>query len=360
MPKPYSVPTIDEYLRQRLMPVEGAIPHIPGIEMFGVSTPAGTVGGDLFEYINFQQRYDIDARIERAQRLTIEYLEPLPPGAPIRNSVDDHVEWLQSLPDYRPEMEAEYRFARSSEQIRVAEDLRELYSTAGILIVDAQGHGIIPAKIASTVHDTFHALMLTELDRYGKTTPRLFENLNLRLAQSLTARNALGMSETEQAREIATMLYGEVHPGGNFRFANFGHPPPLVFSAKCSRLLEVHDDHMAQFLALGLQLPADHPDRLRYFSMNLRKRRITSDDISEITLINPGDILILYTDGVYDGSDAVGRQALEAILQEHHQEPARNICDKLMEFALLQDEVLRLNGDESLIDDKTVFVVKRT
>ncbi len=360
MPKPYSAPTIDEYLRQRLMPVEGAIPHIPGIEMFGASIPAGTVGGDLFEYINFQQRYDIDARIERAKRLAVEYLEPLPPDSPIRNSVDDHVEWLHSRPDYVPLMEIEYRFARSSEQIRVSEDLHELYSTAGILIVDAQGHGIIPAKIASTVHDTFHALMLTELDRYGKTTPRLFENLNLRLAQSVTARNALGLSETEQTREIATMLYGEVHPGGNFRFANFGHPPPLVFSAKCSRLLPVHEDQMAQFLALGLQLPADHPDRRRYFSMNLRNRRITTDDISEITLINPGDILILYTDGVYDGSDPQAREALEALLQQHQHEPTRNICDALMEFAILQDEALRLNGDEALIDDKTVVVVKRT
>lgn len=31
---------IDEYLRERLMPVEGPIPHIPGIEMFGNSIPA--------------------------------------------------------------------------------------------------------------------------------------------------------------------------------------------------------------------------------------------------------------------------------------------------------------------------------
>jgi hypothetical protein len=62
----YNQPTIDEYLRKRLMPVEGAIPHLPGIEMYGNSIPAGTVGGDLFEYINVQQRYDIDARIQRA------------------------------------------------------------------------------------------------------------------------------------------------------------------------------------------------------------------------------------------------------------------------------------------------------
>ena len=52
----YNQLTIDEYLRKRLMPVEGAIPHLPGIEMYGNSIPVGTVGGDLFEYINFQQR----------------------------------------------------------------------------------------------------------------------------------------------------------------------------------------------------------------------------------------------------------------------------------------------------------------
>ena len=56
-------PTIDEYLRKRLMPVEGVIPQLAGIDMYGNSIPAGSVGGDLFEYINFQQRYNIDARI---------------------------------------------------------------------------------------------------------------------------------------------------------------------------------------------------------------------------------------------------------------------------------------------------------
>jgi len=61
--------SIDDYLRERLMPVEGSIPHIPGIEMYGNAVPVETVGVDLFEYINFQQRYDIDARIQQALKL---------------------------------------------------------------------------------------------------------------------------------------------------------------------------------------------------------------------------------------------------------------------------------------------------
>jgi serine phosphatase RsbU (regulator of sigma subunit) len=360
MTKAYTVPSIDEYLRERLMPVEGAIPHIPGIEMFGKSIPAETVGGDLFEYINFQQRYDIDARIQQAQRLSKEFLEPLPPGVPIRNSVDDHVRWLKATLGYSSEMETEYRFARSSEQARVAEDLPDLHSTAGVLVVDAQGHGIISAKIASTVHDAFHALMLTELDRYGKTTPMLFENLNLRLAQSVTARNALGITEKEDAREIATMLYGEVRPGGHFRFVNFGHPPPLVFSAEYRKLMKIDEARMVQFLALGLQLPADHPDRKKYYSMKLRQTEFEFSDVAEITLMSPGDILVLYTDGVYDGGDKQARELLEAVLREHYQQPPKDVCNALLDYAVRQDDQLRENGDEALIDDKTAFIVKRT
>lgn len=359
MEKTYIAPSIDEYLRKRLMPVEGAIPHVQGIEMYGNSIPAGTVGGDLFEYINFQQRYDIDARIQRALKLSKEYLEPLLEGAPPRNSVDDHVNWLKSRQGFNPEMETAYRQARSSEQVRVAEDLRELYTTAGVLLVDAQGHGIISAKIASTVHDTFHALMLSELDRRGKATPELFERINLRLAQSVTARNALGRSEEESAQEIATMLYGEVHPYGYFRFVNFGHTPPLVFSAEYRKFMEIDKSRMVQFLPLGLQIPEDHPDRNRYLSLQFRERRVNSSDVAELTLMSPGDILFLYTDGVYDGSDKEERQVLEGVMREHYRQPAKEICNALLEYAVSNDDRLRQLGEPDRIDDKTVFIIKR-
>ena len=353
-------PPIDEYLRKRLMPVEGAIPHLPGIEMYGNSIPAGTVGGDLFEYINFQQRYDIEARIRQALKRSKEFLEPLPAGFVPRNSVDDHVEWLKSRPDYTPNLETEYRYARSSEQVRIAENLQQLHSTAGILLVDAQGHGIISAKIASTVHDTFHALMLAELDSRGKTTPHLFERINLRLAQSVSARNALGRSEKEHAREIATMIYGEVRPNGHFRFVNFGHPPPLVFSAENGTFRKIDESRMVQFLALGLQIAEDDPDRNRYFSMQVRQRRANSSDIAEIDLMEPGDVLFLYSDGVYDGSDHDERRQLETLMREHCLGSARDICAALLEHALSTDKYLQQTGEQDRIDDKTVFIIKHT
>jgi len=350
--------TIDEYLRRRLMPVEGAIPQLPGIEMYGDSIPAGSVGGDLFEYINFQQRYDVEARIARALRLSQEYLLPLAAGQTPRNSVDAQVRWMQSKPGYGDADTEGYRRARSAEQLRIAEDLQDLYTTAGVLLVDAQGHGIISAKIASTVHDSFHALMLAELDRNGKTTPTIFEELNLRLAQSVTARNALGGNK-DNAREIATMLYGEIRPNGHFRFVNFGHPTPLVFSAQDGRFMPIDKANMAQFLALGLAIPQDHPDRNKYFSMTSRTHRMKSSDIGEIMLMGSCDILFLYTDGVYDGSDESDRARIEAVIREHQRESAKELCRAILEDAVRQDDYLRKIGEPDRIDDKTVFIIKR-
>jgi len=243
--------------------------------------------------------------------------------------------------------------------MRVAEDLRALRSTAGVLLVDAEGHGIIAAKIASTVHDTFQALMLSELDHRGKTTPELFERLNLRLAQSSTARNALGRSLTDGVQEIATMLYGEIRPSGKFRFVNFGHPPPLVYSAEFGKFVKLDKSRMVQFLPLGLQIPEDHPDRNRYLSLDYRKRRVKSSDVAELTLMNTGDIFFLYTDGVYSGGDKEERSRLEKVMREHHQLSAKEICNALLDYALKRDDELRQSGEKDRIDDKTVFIIKR-
>jgi serine phosphatase RsbU (regulator of sigma subunit) len=349
---------IDDYLRDRLMPVEGSIPHLARTDIYGNSIPAGKVGGDLFEYINFQQRYNIDARIANALRLSREYFEPLAQGQAPRNAVDEHVRWLGLKSDPGVVQEVEYRRAKSSEQLRVADNLHELYTTAGVLLVDAEGHGIISAKIASTVHDTFHALMLSELDHHGKTTPELFENINLRLAQSVTARNALGRDAHDYSREIATMIYGEIRPDGQFRFVNFGSPPPLVFSAEYGRFMPMNADQLVQFPALGLEIPEDHPDRNKYFSAAHRERQMNASNIAKITLMSPGDIVFLYSDGVYDGSDEEDRRQLEQVVRDNKQRGAKDICNAILDHALKEDERLRQIGEEDRIDDKTALIIR--
>jgi hypothetical protein len=123
--------------------------------------------------------------------------------------------------------------------------------------------------------------------------------------------------------------------------------------------MEIDKDRMVQFLALGLEIPEDHPDRNKYFSMKLRKRQVNSSDVAEITLMSPGDIVFLYSDGVYDGSDEQDRRQIERVIREHKNEPAQEICNAILKHAVKQDEYLQQIGEQDRIDDKTVFIIKR-
>jgi len=150
------------------------------------------------------------------------------------------------------------------------------------------------------------------------------------------------------------MLYGEVHPYGYFRFVNFGHPPPLVSppNTASSWTLIKADGAISP---ARLQLAEDDPDRNIYLSLEFRQRRAKSSDVAELTLMSPGDIFFLYTDGVYDGSDKEERQQLENVMREHNLLPAKDICNALLEYAVKRDDRLRQIGEEDRIDDKTVL-----
>ena len=122
--------------------------------------------------------------------------------------------------------------------------------------------------------------------------------------------------------------------------------------------MEIGKARIAQFLALGLEIPEDHPDRNRYIPVKLRKSRIRSSDMAEITLMGKGDILVLYTDGLFDGSDEKERRRIEEIIGSFSQQSAKNICDAVMNYAAMRDDKLHEKGREDEIDDKTAFIIK--
>jgi len=108
-----------------------------------------------------------------------------------------------------------------------------------------------------------------------------------------------------------------------------------------------------------VQVSEDHPDRNRYLSLESRQGA-TASDVAEITLMSPGDILFLYSDGVFEGADKEERQRLEKVMREQNLLPAKDICNALLEYAAKRDDRLRQIGEEYRIDDKTVFIIKRS
>lgn len=93
--------------------------------------------------------------------------------------------------------------------------------------------------------------------------------------------------------------------------------------------------------------------------MKVRKRLVNSSDVAEITLMSPGDILFLYSDGVYDGSDEQELGHIERVIGEHIDRPAREICNAILEHAVIQDDYLQQINEKDRIDDKTALIIKR-
>ena len=54
------------------------------------------------------------------------------------------------------------------------------------------------------------------------------------------------------------------------------------------------------------------------------------------------------------------RAQLERVMREHKDQSAREICNALLDYAVKRDLHLRQIGEADVIDDKTVFIIKRT
>ena len=103
-----------------LMPEWGEVPRLAGLDVWG-STRAlrGAVGGDHLIYVDFKQRYDVQARIA----------------------------------------EAEARGAAT-----VVDGLRRCSHRAGIAVLDAAGHQMTDALLAAMIHQAFLLGALYELE----------------------------------------------------------------------------------------------------------------------------------------------------------------------------------------------------
>jgi serine phosphatase RsbU (regulator of sigma subunit) len=276
-----------EEIAVRLKPQPGEIPKLPGIDVFGITIPlAGVIGGDHIIYLDFKQRHDLDARIEQAQKKGL---------------------------------------------AQIAAKLEEMKQTAGVLLADVSGHRITDAVLAAMLHQSFLLGALYELEMFGTITTRLFENINNRFYRSSSVRKFL------------TMIYGEIHVSGTFRFISAGHHPPLIFSNEFDRFVDIHPDLMISYPPIGTMPSRTDPDRSRRPSVLGYKDKYT---VNELKLMSAGDILVLYTDGLKEHERAgesyfPGR--LEEMIRQFKSESAHRILEEinrdLLAFASPADDV---------------------
>jgi len=278
-----------------IVPLPGEIPILQGIDVYGNTMPLnGVVGGDHILYVDFKKAYDLDARIKQAEAAG------------------------------RPEVMAH---------------LERCKTKAGMALMDVSGHQATDALLAAMLHQAFLLGSLYELDMFGNITRRLFENLNMRFYQSSIRY------------KFITMIYGEIDENAKFRFLSAAHPPPVVFSNRHGRFMEVSQDLCTSFPPIGTLPSKDVIDRSTTDSVLGFKERYR---LNEWTLMGAGDILLLYTDGLLEHARAdepYFPHHLEETVRTVKHESARNI------FETIKKSVLDF-GPPS--DDISIVVIKRT
>jgi hypothetical protein len=288
-----------QYLAQRLMPAAGAIPHIPGIDIYGLTVPLnGVAGGDLITYMSFEDRFDLDARIRRA-------------------------------------------LARG--QAGIAQTIQRLKRKGGVLVADVAGHDFTDAARALLLHQAFHTGALYEMDLHGQITTRLFEQINTRFCKSSTLRN---LAADRDAASFITLIYGEISQTGRFSFVSAGHPSPLVFSREFDRFVEISPDRLITYPPIGLQPGEDQADAGRYQRALGYKKRYT---VNNLNLMGHGDVLLLYTDGLLDLLSPYTQADLERSVSRARDANAREICERIL-------EEWRAAAEQT--DDITLVVIK--
>jgi hypothetical protein len=95
---------------------------------------------------------------------------------------------------------------------------------------------------------------------------------------------------------------------------------------------------IVQFLPLGMAIAEDHPDRTRFLLTTMRPREMDSSDMTEITLMSPGYIFVMYTDLVYDGGDEQVRLQIEQVVRQHQDAQPKEICNPIRACAVNRDE----------------------
>jgi sigma-B regulation protein RsbU (phosphoserine phosphatase) len=189
----------------------------------------------------------------------------------------------------------------------------------GLLIADVVDKGVAAAL--------FMALSWILIRTYAVEYPTHPE-----LVLSAVNHRVLAETDTEQ---FVTVFYGILDPAeGTLTYCNAGHPPPLLLGAQ--------HDHEAQPLSkTGMALGVVETETWEQATVRL----------------DPGDVLVLYSDGVTDAENqqeaSFGYERLKTTVLAALRRSAQEIQNSLL------TEIKRFVGEAIQSDDITVMVVVR-
>ena len=183
----------------------------------------------------------------------------------------------------------------------------------GFALGDVAGKGMPAALLASLIQGIFSAQTL-----FSAPLPVMISNINRNLAKRGTGNR------------FVTFFFGILDKDGRCTYVNAGHNPPFLLS---------RDGSMKELTSGGMVLGL------------FAEAQYESDTIT----LQPGDHLVLFTDGVIealnDAGEEFGMERLVALLRGNARAGASEILNRL------QEAVVSFSANAAQHDDITVMVL---
>jgi sigma-B regulation protein RsbU (phosphoserine phosphatase) len=194
---------------------------------------------------------------------------------------------------------------------------RDGQARLSVVVGDVSGHGVSSALLMATAR----ALIMLRSSMPGEAAG-IINDVNRYLSL-----------DTAQTGNFMTFFYCELtERETEVRWVRAGHDPALVYDPST----DAFDELKGQGLALGLD------DSFEYDSYHRR--------------IEPGQVIMIGTDGIWEMRNQVGemfgKKALMEIIRNNQSASARKIVDTVT------DALERFQGDEAPEDDITLVVIK--
>ena len=245
----------------------------------------------------------------------------------------------------------EHKFRRMLQELELASEIQQRMlpkSDPQVDGYDIKGLSLPAQEVGGDYYDfinqdTNHlALCLGDISGKGLPAALLMSNLQATVRSQALSKHppveCLGLSnkllfQSTAANKFATLFYGQLHLHSHeFNYGNAGHNRPFLVKANgVAETLQTAD------LALGLI------GEVVYREDNL--------------CFEPGDMLVIYSDGITEAIDALGDQFGEQRLLELIKMQRQHNADKIVTsvFQAVKDHI----GGTTQEDDMTLVIIKR-
>jgi sigma-B regulation protein RsbU (phosphoserine phosphatase) len=187
----------------------------------------------------------------------------------------------------------------------------------GIVVADVSGHGVSAGMMMSSLQTAFHTL-----SPISDSPLDVLERINHLYAHNISFTT------------FVTMFFGKLDPAGMLTYASAGHPSAYLCRAPDGQEVLLHPTGPAIGLMEGFGVRAQQVQ------------------------LNPGDVLVLYTDGVTEAMNAAGDQwgldRLSTAIRANHELPSEQVIQKIL--AALTE----FTGGSPLADDVTLVAARST